>query len=133
MDRYDLGQAPAASEWNTLAEQERLDLVEAYHRAARVRLPNATVHAAIHVIVENQLALGIPPVVDALRRLRSEGLDRHEVLHAVGSVLIAHLQRVVQSAVPAGDPNVAYESELQRLTAASWLTTGPPPFSGDGA
>jgi hypothetical protein len=131
MDRYDPAQTPSPSEWNALAEQQRLDLVEAFHRAARVRLPNPTVHAAIHVIVENQLALGIPAVTDALRRLCSEGLDRHEALHAVGSVLIAHLQRIVQSTGPTRDPNVAYEAELERLTAAGWRAGGPLPFSGD--
>jgi hypothetical protein len=35
------------------AEQERIDLVQDYHRRARIRLPNAKVHA----IVEAQIAL----------------------------------------------------------------------------
>jgi len=32
--------------------------IEAYHRRARIRLPNEKVHAVIHAIVENQIALG---------------------------------------------------------------------------
>jgi len=124
MDRYDPEEVPDASEWNALDEQERIDLVEEYHHAARVRLPNATLHAVIHVVVENQVALGVPAVIAAMQRLHHEGLDRHETLHAVGSVLIAHMQRLMQSLPPTGNPNEAYERELETLTAAAWLAAG---------
>lgn len=46
----------------------------------------------IHVVVENQIALGDEiPVRRAVQRLMSEGLDRHDSIHAVGSVLIGHI------------------------------------------
>ncbi|MBN8436878.1 MAG: hypothetical protein ABTS22_02060, partial [Accumulibacter sp.] len=56
MNRYDPDQTPNPKEWLALDEQIRIGLVEKYHRWARVELPNVTIHAAFHAIVENQLA-----------------------------------------------------------------------------
>jgi hypothetical protein len=45
-----------------------------------------------HVIVENQVALGEAyPVQSVLLRLMEEGLDRHDAIHAIGSVLAERL------------------------------------------
>jgi hypothetical protein len=57
MQRYDPLEAPDPGEWLALDEQERIDLVQDYHRRARIRLPNAKVHAVLHAIVEAQIAL----------------------------------------------------------------------------
>jgi hypothetical protein len=55
--------------------------VEDYHRRERVRLPNATVHAVMHTIIENQIALGDEtPVQRTAQRLMDEGLDRHDTM-----------------------------------------------------
>ena len=73
--------------WLALDESERTRLVVRYPRRQRIRLPNGTVHALVHVIVENQVALGDAfPAKGVLFRLMSEGLDRHEAIHAIGSV-----------------------------------------------
>src|ERR1700730_12617111 len=91
MKIYDPLKLPKPEEWQSMDEQERLELVEIFHRRARIQLPNAKVHAVIHVIVENQIALGDEtPVRRTVQRLMSEGLDRHESIHAVGSVLLRH-------------------------------------------
>ena len=66
MDRYDPSQPPDPNEWLELDEQERSLLVEDHHRRARIDLPNATLHATMHVVVENQLAANDEPVVRAL-------------------------------------------------------------------
>jgi hypothetical protein len=58
MRRYDPIKAPTPEEWLALDEQERIILAEDYHRRARIRLPNATLHATMHAVVENQIALG---------------------------------------------------------------------------
>jgi hypothetical protein len=74
MKRYDPLEIQAPEEWLDTNEAERLRLVEVYHRHARVRLPNAVVHATLHVIVENQAALGDEiPVHRTLDRLMNEG------------------------------------------------------------
>jgi hypothetical protein len=56
MKRYDPLKPPDPEEWLVLDETERINLVREHHRRARVRLPNAQIHALIHVIVENQSA-----------------------------------------------------------------------------
>jgi hypothetical protein len=67
-------------------EQEQMMLVMEYHRQAGVELPNETIHAVMHVVVENQIGLGDELSAQAtLERLMREGLDRHEAIHAVGS------------------------------------------------
>jgi hypothetical protein len=127
MHRYDPLQAPDPKEWNELDEQERMRLVEQYHRRARIPLPNAKVHAVIHAVIESQIALGDElPVRRTLQRLMSEGLDRHEAIHAIGSILAQHMFDLVRTpeAVSKDDPNDAYYAALERLTAEEWLRSG---------
>jgi hypothetical protein len=87
---YDADKAPYPEIWLELDESERIDLVRAYHRRSREPVgQNAKVHATAHVIVENQIALGDVTVVPAtINRLMLEGLDRHDAIHAVASVLM---------------------------------------------
>lgn len=118
--KYDPARAPNPDQWLALAETERLDLVAAYHRRARATLPNVQLHAAIHAIVENQLAEGYDLARDALDRLRAEGLDRHEAIHAIGSVLIAHMGTLLREGAQTPDPNAPYRQALRTLTASSW-------------
>ena len=127
MQRYDPDQAPDPKEWIAMDEQERIQVVEQYHRRAGIRLPNATVHAVIHAVVESQIAEGDKlPVRRTLERLMSEGLDRHDALHAIGSELVMHMHDLLSrsEAVSKADPNSAYYAALERLTAEEWLRSG---------
>ena len=119
--KYDPQRAPDPKTWLALDEEERIVLVLQYHRRARVRLPNARLHATIHVVVENQVALGDEiPVRRTLERLRAEGLDRHDAVHAAGSVLAKRIYDLLKEGLPAGDPNEPYWAELESLTAEGW-------------
>jgi hypothetical protein len=73
----------------------------------RSRSAGGKLHGLAHVMVENQIALGDPPVPairEALVRLMGEGLDRHDALHAVGSVVMGIVSDVVREKVKdAGD------------------------------
>ena len=122
---YDPDVAPAAAEWLAIDAAERIALVEAYHRRRRIRLPRLTVQATIHVVVENQIALGEAVVIDALARLRAEGLTRHDAVHAVGMVLAGQIYEFFKSPPDdTSDPNAPYYDRLRRLTAAEWLRSG---------
>jgi hypothetical protein len=69
---------------------ERIDRVIDCHRRVRFKRPNVRLHAIMHVVVENQILLGDEaPVASTLARLMAEGLERHNALHAVVSVLSA--------------------------------------------
>lgn len=122
MDAYERELAPSPEQWLALSEDERLSLVENYHEHARVQLPNAPLHAVMHTIIETQLAERVPESVTALERLRREGLDRHEALHAIGSVLVPHLVKLLHNGAGSDDPNAEYFAELKRLTATQWRT-----------
>ena len=97
MKHYDPETAPDPSDWLSLDEHQRLQLTEAHHRATRVKHPSIKAHTAIHLIVENQIAMGLEPVVRAMSRLKSEGLPRHEAIHAIGSVAAEHFFEVLKS------------------------------------
>jgi hypothetical protein len=119
--RYDPREPPPADVWLALDPDERRMLVETYHHRKKVRLPNAHVHALIHVIVENQLALRVQAVVDTLARLQQEGLDRHDALHAIGSVLAEHVYELMHEHDERTAPTLArYVDQLKQLTAARW-------------
>jgi len=86
---YDPDIPPNPADGLALDEQERLQLAQAYHRAARVELPDLGVHAIMHIIVENQIE-GLQFVVRAMSRLMDQGLSRYEAIHAIGSVLVEY-------------------------------------------
>jgi hypothetical protein len=66
------------------------------------------------------------PVKRTVQRLMSEGLDRHDAIHAVGSVLIGHLTDLLAApqTQTGTDPNPRYYAELDQLTAKGWLSSG---------
>jgi hypothetical protein len=120
--KYDPLEAPELEEWLTIDEAERIQLARDYHRRARVRLPNERLHAVFHVVVEYQIALGDEiPVQSTLQRLMAEGLDRHEAIHAIASVLPEFMHDLVNNPGSNTEPNQAYFAALQRLTAEGWL------------
>ncbi len=97
MEDYDPLNAPDPDEWQSMDEDERITLVMEHHREAGVELPNEQLHAVVHVVVENKIALGDEMSAQAtLERLMREGLDRHETIHAVGSVLVDFVQALIR-------------------------------------
>jgi hypothetical protein len=121
VNEYDPDVEPEASAWLDTPEGVRLDLVAAYHQRRRVRLPSPRLHAAIHAVVENQLALGELDVVNAVKRLQNEGLGRHDAIHAVGMVLTEHLSDVLQTgSEPSPSVHKRYFERLNSLTADEW-------------
>lgn len=123
IEGYDPAVAPDAEEWLLLDEQERIILVEDYHRAAKISMPNRKAHAVFHTIIENQIALGLEPVLRAMVRLEKQGLSRHDCLHAIGWVLSQHIYELSTSAQPQ-DPKTLeaiYNAAVERLNAQDWL------------
>jgi hypothetical protein len=121
MGSYDPDIAPSPADWLQTDEGDRIQQVFSYHRRKRIRLQNEQLHAVIHVVVENQLAMGESVVVETLARLMNEGLTRHDALHAIGSVLAADLYELLQ------EKNEAtafvygrYLEQLRKLTAKEW-------------
>ena len=124
MTNYDPSVAPDSTAWLEMDEDERLEMVREYHRRQRIKLPNLGAHALTHAVIENQLAEGLVPASSALNRLLAEGLDRHEAVHALGSVLMEHIWNLTNKPRGDGDPNAPYLAALDKLTAASWRNSG---------
>ena len=127
MTRYDPMKPLDHEAWKELGETEQFELVERFHKKIRAQTGNARLHATIHVIVENQVALGDEiPVAAAFARLQREGLDRHDAIHAIGSKLIVHMQEVASGLRDGkgGDINAIYYRELAALTARTWREQG---------
>ena len=120
LSQYDPDQDPPSDEWLDLDEQGRMILVEDYHRRHPVRMPSVEGHAAIHTIVENQLVLEEPVVVATFARLRREGLDRHDAVHAIGSVLASHMHALLAGDQSEKEPNARYYEALGKLSASEW-------------
>ena len=123
MTLYDASTAPDPEIWLELDEQERIDAVIDYHKRAKEPVgQDKTMHALAHVIVENQIAMGDATAVPAtLERLMREGLDRHDAVHANGSVLMGIMFDVTTKKTGADvDINAQYGRELAALTAKSW-------------
>jgi hypothetical protein len=122
MDRYDPEIPPDPARWLALDEDERLILVEAFHRDARIRMPRAArrLHAGMHAVVENQLAQSDEPVVRALSRLMNQGLSRHDAVHAVASVVARHFYNAMKGDGTPEELRAHYYAAVERLTAAEW-------------
>lgn len=120
--KYDPYDPPQADAWLALTETHRIDLVRDYHKRQRIELPDPMLHALIHATVENQIAMGDElPVGSKVSELMQDGLDRHEALHAIGSVLAEHIYDLLSAESQPRDASAAYFQALEQLTAQSWI------------
>ena len=120
MTPYDPERAPDPAAWLALDESERIGRIAAFHAAAGITPPNAQLHAAMHAVVENQIAEEMETVRETLARLHVEGLSRHEALHAAGWVLVAHLTVRMGRRGKGRAAVDDYFRELRSLTADGW-------------
>ncbi len=121
MDHYNPLQAPDPAEWLALEEGVRIELVQAWHEEAGEEVPESgeAAHAALHVVVENQLAEAVTPIPDVIARLLRQGLDRHDAVHAVAAVLSEGLHAQMQGEEAAWNIT-RYRRRLEKLTAKRW-------------
>jgi hypothetical protein len=121
---YDPDIGPDPAHWLALEEAERLRQARDYHERHDPLLAEPDIHAAIHVMIENQIATDDEtPAREALERLMVEGLSRHEAIHALGSVLTEMI-----SAIANRDDGEeaerfradAYNGAIARITAEDW-------------
>jgi len=121
--RYNALEKPDPKKWLGASEAERLDAVMRHHREEPHEFPNEFAHATIHMVVENQAALGDEtPVAAAIERLMGEGLDRHDAVHAVGAVLSKYLWSIMRGSGKPVDQDWSeeYFEEVQGMTVRKW-------------
>ena len=117
---YDPLSPPDPAEWLALDEFERMLQVDSYHQEAGIELPDMEMHATMHVIIENQVAMGMEAVVRTMDRLQREGLDRHEAVHAIGCVLAEHLHAMFADDTGRKFEQPEYLAQVEKLSARSW-------------
>lgn len=121
MKSYDpLVQVPY-SEWLVLDEDQRIALVKNYHESLEEELEEGALnlHSSLHVVVENQLALGEDYVIEAVARLMRQGEDRHEAIHAVAAVLSEGIFNTLKGGSEAFEVN-NYRRKLEKITSKRW-------------
>ena len=123
---YDPNQSPDPQEWLHLEEQARISQAEKYHKKSGIRLPNAKAHATFHVIVENQIAQNEAAIVRAMDRLKNQGINRHDSIHAIAWVLSQHLYELMtkDNEDTKEVVNVRYFAAVERLNAQDWQKLG---------
>jgi len=120
MQSYDPMSDPDPKWWLALDEDERINAVMEYHERANIEVPDAYTHALLHVVIENQVAMGEEaPTESVLRRLLRDNLDRHDAVHAIACVFTNHMHEMLYG----GDSELSNEdycAELEKLTAEKW-------------
>jgi len=121
MEFYSPSISPDPDEWLSTDEGERLRLVTDFHELEDKDLDEAAlnIHSAIHVIVENQLALGVELLPETVARLTRQGLTRHEALHAIGAIISADLMAMIKGETSKFSSK-KYRIKLQKITAKRW-------------
>lgn len=122
MEKYDPMLDVDSEQWEALDTDERINFVMEYHQEAGTEAPpDEYSHALLHVVVENQIALGNEtPVETAFHRLLDGNLDRHDAIHAIASVLVNHMYGLMHGDDRAQGNN-EYYAEIEKLTAEKWL------------
>ena len=123
MKTYNPDRSPRATDWLGLDEAERTRLVQTYHERTGDLAGNAEMHALLHTIVETELAEGDESPTRALARLRREGLDRHECIHALASVLVPLIGQAMGGQSRPEDLARERDQALDELTAQRWLSS----------
>ncbi len=123
MNDYDPTKELNSKEWMALDEGVRLTLIKEFHEKRQEEFPDAGLHAAMHCLVENQVAsCDDMPVAVTLERLIKEGLDRHDVIHAIASIICIDLFDMMKHG--ASFSQERYSDRLEELTAKKWLQSG---------
>jgi hypothetical protein len=121
---YDPDVDPDSARWLALEEAERLLQGKDHHKRHDALLANLELHVTVHVVIENQIAMGDEtPTRGALERLMGEGLSRHEAVHALGSVLNDMIFAIANGACGENAERFhtdAYNDAIARITAEDW-------------
>ena len=121
MESYNVSKSHNPANWLALDEETRLDLIVEYIEDSEKEIDNSKkrIHACVHMVVENQLALGEEPALNAYSRLMRQGLNRHETIHAIGAVIFEDIYGAMKEQDK--KPFNSYKTRLRKLTAKKWL------------
>ncbi len=122
MEKHDPANSIDSQEWLALGEAEQIELVRNFHIELDLEMPAdaLAVHSSIHVIVENQLAMGVDLIPETIAKLTRQGLDRHEAFHAIGAIISEDIFDLLKGNIEEFSPT-KYRRKLEKITAKRWL------------
>jgi hypothetical protein len=75
---------------------------------------NPYLHVVVHTIIENQLEQNYPEEVGRVfKLLETEGIDRHEIIHQIGTALLEEIIKIIHLNQPFDSNN--YVEQLKGL------------------
>ncbi len=121
MESYDPSIQPNVEEWLEATDDEKTTLVREYHEENEEDLDDKalTIHSSVHVIVENQLAMGVELLPETIAKLTRQGLSRHESIHAIGAIITEDIFDIVRGNKNEFSPK-QYRRKLEKITAKRW-------------
>ena len=121
MNTYDPNSGHSPEEWLLLDESERIGLIVLFHENSDEPVPENSwyLHASIHCVIENQIALELENVAETVDKLVRQGLSRHEAIHAIGAVFGEDIFAMMKSKMPFNPKQ--HRRRLSKLTAKRWL------------
>jgi len=78
------------------------------------------VHSTIHVLVENQLAMGVELIPETIAKLIRQGLNRHEAIHAIVAIISEDIFDLLKGNAEDFSQK-KYRRKLEKITAKRWL------------
>jgi hypothetical protein len=89
MDKYNPNESVDSKNWLALDEAIRIELVHDFHSELDLELAveALNLHSTIHVLVENQLAMGVELIPETIAKIIRQGLNRHEAIHDIGAII----------------------------------------------
>jgi len=123
MYQYNPLAEPNSEEWLESSEEDCIDSVRHFHEHSNdddfADDQALSIHCAVHVIVENQLALNVEYLPETLSKLMRQGLDRHEAIHAIGAILSEEIFKMFRGETSAFSTKL-YRRQLEKITAKRW-------------
>jgi hypothetical protein len=121
MESYDPSIQPNANEWLEATDYVKTALVREFHEQNEEGLDEEalTIHSTVHVIVENQLAMGVELLPETIAKLVRQGLSRHEAIHAIGAIITEDIYNIIRGNKNEFSPK-QYRRKLEKITAKRW-------------
>ena len=121
MEKYNPLIEPNKEEWLESSEYDRIDMVREFHENNEDDLEDEalSIHTSIHVIVENQLAMGVELIPETIAKLTRQGLGRHEAIHAIGAIISEDIFDIMRGEKSEFSPK-QYRKKLEKITAKRW-------------
>ena len=122
MDKYNPDQPVNSKNWLALDESILIELVHDFHSELDLEMADEalSLHSTIHVLVENQLAMGVELIPETIAKLTRQGLNRHEAIHAIGALISEDIFDVLNGNAEEFSQK-KYRRKLEKITAKRWL------------